>query len=114
MRTAQVEELPAIPPIPFSLSLPAGASRGEVVRWGQVDIYAFGMCLLEIFTHEYPYSECCNAAQVYKKVMRVPAPPAPRRAEPVRRPPPTPPRGVGGPAGRSRACSPVVRAVGHA
>lgn len=36
-----------------------------------MDIYAFGMCLLEIFTNEYPYSECCNAAQVYKKVMKV-------------------------------------------
>jgi serine/threonine protein kinase len=40
-----------------------------------VDIYAFGMCLLEIFTNEYPYSECCNAAQVYKKVMKVRQPP---------------------------------------
>ncbi|KAI5061912.1 hypothetical protein GOP47_0022451 [Adiantum capillus-veneris] len=33
-----------------------------------VDIYSFGMCLLEIVTFEYPYSECTNAAQIYKKV----------------------------------------------
>ncbi|OZJ04054.1 hypothetical protein BZG36_03562 [Bifiguratus adelaidae] len=34
----------------------------------KADIYAFGMCLLEMVTGEYPYSECQNAAQVYKKV----------------------------------------------
>lgn len=34
----------------------------------KVDIYAFGMCLLEMVTGEYPYAECKNAAQVYKKV----------------------------------------------
>lgn len=33
-----------------------------------VDIYSFGMCLLEMITFEYPYSECTNAAQIYKKV----------------------------------------------
>lgn len=33
-----------------------------------VDIYAFGMCLLEMLTCEYPYSECSNPAQIYKKV----------------------------------------------
>ncbi|KAI4341374.1 hypothetical protein MLD38_026104 [Melastoma candidum] len=33
-----------------------------------VDVYAFGMCLLELVTLEYPYSECSNAAQIYKKV----------------------------------------------
>ncbi|XP_021733531.1 probable serine/threonine-protein kinase WNK3 isoform X2 [Chenopodium quinoa] len=33
-----------------------------------VDIYAFGMCLLELVTFEYPYTECANAAQIYKKV----------------------------------------------
>ncbi|KAM7471247.1 hypothetical protein LguiA_009430 [Lonicera macranthoides] len=33
-----------------------------------VDIYAFGMCLLELVTFEYPYIECSNAAQIYKKV----------------------------------------------
>ncbi|XP_019057161.1 PREDICTED: probable serine/threonine-protein kinase WNK3 isoform X2 [Tarenaya hassleriana] len=33
-----------------------------------VDIYAFGMCLLELVTFEYPYAECANAAQIYRKV----------------------------------------------
>nr|XP_023691307.1 serine/threonine-protein kinase WNK4-like isoform X2 [Paramormyrops kingsleyae] len=33
-----------------------------------VDIYAFGMCILEMTTSEYPYSECRNAAQIYRKV----------------------------------------------
>ncbi|XP_054908167.1 serine/threonine-protein kinase WNK4-like isoform X2 [Poeciliopsis prolifica] len=33
-----------------------------------VDIYAFGMCMLEMATSEYPYSECQNAAQIYRKV----------------------------------------------
>ncbi|KAJ0837404.1 putative protein kinase WNK-NRBP family [Helianthus annuus] len=32
------------------------------------DIYSFGMCMLEMVTFEYPYSECKNAAQIYKKV----------------------------------------------
>ncbi|XP_071705838.1 probable serine/threonine-protein kinase WNK11 [Rutidosis leptorrhynchoides] len=32
------------------------------------DIYSFGMCILEMVTFEYPYSECKNAAQIYKKV----------------------------------------------
>ena len=36
-----------------------------------VDIYAFGMCLLELVTVEYPYIECTNAAQIYKKVTSV-------------------------------------------
>ncbi|CAA6667978.1 unnamed protein product [Spirodela intermedia] len=36
-----------------------------------VDIYAFGMCLLELVTLEYPYMECTNAAQIYKKVTAV-------------------------------------------
>ncbi|KAJ3414727.1 hypothetical protein HDV05_006164 [Chytridiales sp. JEL 0842] len=34
----------------------------------KVDIYAFGMVVLEIVTKEYPYSECTNQAQIYKKV----------------------------------------------
>lgn len=36
-----------------------------------VDIYAFGMCLLELVTFEYPYVECANAAQIFKKVTAV-------------------------------------------
>ncbi|KAK2974029.1 hypothetical protein RJ640_011394 [Escallonia rubra] len=34
-----------------------------------VDIYAFGMCILEMVTFEYPYSECTHPAQIYKKVV---------------------------------------------
>ncbi|XP_076956067.1 putative serine/threonine-protein kinase WNK10 [Bidens hawaiensis] len=34
-----------------------------------VDIYAFGMCILELITCEYPYSECKNHGQIYKKVI---------------------------------------------
>ncbi|RWS28256.1 hypothetical protein B4U80_06037 [Leptotrombidium deliense] len=33
-----------------------------------VDVYAFGMCLLEMATGEYPYAECSGPAQIYKKV----------------------------------------------
>lgn len=32
------------------------------------DVYSFGMCMLEMVTFEYPYSECRNSAQIYKKV----------------------------------------------
>jgi serine/threonine protein kinase len=34
-----------------------------------VDIYSFGMCLLEIATKKFPYTECSTAAQVYRHVM---------------------------------------------
>jgi len=33
-----------------------------------VDIYSFGMCLLEMVTLEIPYSECRSIAHIYKKV----------------------------------------------
>ncbi|KAK4268444.1 hypothetical protein QN277_025101 [Acacia crassicarpa] len=33
-----------------------------------VDIYSFGMCMIEMLTSEFPYSECSNPAQIYKKV----------------------------------------------
>ncbi len=36
-----------------------------------VDVYAFGMCMLEMVTGEYPYSECQFPAQIYKKVTSV-------------------------------------------
>lgn len=36
-----------------------------------VDVYAFGMCMLEMASSEYPYSECQNAAQIYRKVTSV-------------------------------------------
>ncbi|CAK9164706.1 unnamed protein product [Ilex paraguariensis] len=34
-----------------------------------VDIYAFGMCMLELITGEYPYTECENQLQIFKKVV---------------------------------------------
>ena len=39
-----------------------------------VDIYAFGMCLLEMITQERPYMECSNPAQIYKRVTSREAP----------------------------------------
>lgn len=36
-----------------------------------VDVYAFGMCVVEMATLEYPYKECQNAAQIYRKVTSV-------------------------------------------
>lgn len=36
-----------------------------------VDVYAFGMCMLEMASSEYPYKECTNAAQIYRKVTMV-------------------------------------------
>lgn len=33
-----------------------------------VDIYSFGMCLLEMVTLEIPYSECDSIVKIYKKV----------------------------------------------
>ena len=35
----------------------------------KVDIYAFGMCVLEMITLECPYKECSNPAQIYNKVV---------------------------------------------
>jgi len=35
----------------------------------RVDIWAFGMTVLEIVTNSTPYSECENVAQIYKKVL---------------------------------------------
>lgn len=34
-----------------------------------VDVYAFGMCMLEMAVSQYPYSECKGPAQIYKKVI---------------------------------------------
>ena len=33
-----------------------------------VDIYSFGMCMIEMVTLEIPCSECDNVAKIYKKV----------------------------------------------
>lgn len=52
-----------------------------------VDVYAFGMCMLEMATSEYPYAECQNAAQIYRKVTKVGPPPPPLPVCPP--PPPT-------------------------
>uniref|UniRef100_A0A7N0VGC8 non-specific serine/threonine protein kinase n=1 Tax=Kalanchoe fedtschenkoi TaxID=63787 RepID=A0A7N0VGC8_KALFE len=46
-----------------------------------VDIYSFGMCILEMVTFEYPYSECTNPAQIYKKVVSGKKPDALYRVE---------------------------------
>ena len=35
----------------------------------KVDIYAFGMIMLELVTSEYPYEECKNTGQLFKKVI---------------------------------------------
>ena len=37
----------------------------------KVDIWAFGMCVIEMVTLEYPYSECSNVASVYRAVSTV-------------------------------------------
>ena len=34
-----------------------------------VDIYAFGMCLVEMVSRQYPYAECTTPGQIYKKVI---------------------------------------------
>lgn len=34
----------------------------------RIDIYSFGMCLLEFMSGEVPYSECSLAAQIWKKI----------------------------------------------
>ena len=34
-----------------------------------VDIYSFGLCVLELVTMEIPYSECNTIAEIYKKVI---------------------------------------------
>ena len=36
-----------------------------------VDVYAFGMCMLEMASSEYPYKECHNPGQIYRKVTTV-------------------------------------------
>lgn len=37
----------------------------------KADIYAFGMCLIEIVTDQYPFAECTTTAQVYRRVSQV-------------------------------------------
>ena len=45
------------------------------------DIYAFGMCLLEMVTNEYPYEECQNASQIYRRVIDSVLPDALKKVE---------------------------------
>ena len=35
-----------------------------------IDVYAFGMCLLEMATGEYPYQECSKPFEIYKRVTK--------------------------------------------
>jgi serine/threonine protein kinase len=37
----------------------------------KVDIYSFGMCVLELATLEYPYSECKSIPAIFRKVSQV-------------------------------------------
>jgi hypothetical protein len=50
---------------PRLLAHAAGACPHSHTR---AQIYAFGMCVLEMATNEYPYSECANAAQIWRRV----------------------------------------------
>jgi len=34
------------------------------------DVYAFGMCVLEMFTFKYPYGECATSYQIFAKQLR--------------------------------------------
>lgn len=36
----------------------------------KIDVYAFGMCLIEMATGMYPYKECVSAADVYKAIIQ--------------------------------------------
>ena len=40
----------------------------------KVDIYAFGMCVLELITKKVPYSECKTILEIFMKVTKVPIP----------------------------------------
>ncbi|KAK3256347.1 hypothetical protein CYMTET_34512 [Cymbomonas tetramitiformis] len=42
----------------------------------KVDIYAFGMCLLEVVTRDKPYTECKTSAHIMRKVLRLEPPEA--------------------------------------
>ena len=37
----------------------------------KADVYSFGLCVLELDTHEFPYKECASMAAIFKKVMAV-------------------------------------------
>ena len=46
-----------------------------------VDIYAFGMCVLEMITFEKPYSECKSFAQIILNVVNGKEPEALKRVK---------------------------------
>lgn len=46
-----------------------------------VDIYAFGMCVLEMITFEKPYSECTNIPQIIFNVVNGKGPEALNRVK---------------------------------
>jgi serine/threonine protein kinase len=50
----------------FHLLFSGGENYNELV-----DIYSFGMCMLEMVTGECPYSECQGFVQIYKKISEV-------------------------------------------
>lgn len=39
----------------------------------KADIWSFGLCVLELDTHQHPYRECNSIAHVFKKVTAVSA-----------------------------------------
>ena len=41
------------------------------IYYEKVDIYAFGMCILELITKKVPYSECNSIRDIYTKVTGV-------------------------------------------
>jgi len=47
----------------------------------KVDVYAFGMCLLEMITLESPYSECGHFGTIYQKVIKGVLPESFKRVE---------------------------------
>lgn len=42
---------------------------GDIPYNDKIDMYAFGMCMLEMMTLEPPYSECSTIPQIYKKII---------------------------------------------
>ncbi|KAH1112523.1 hypothetical protein GLYMA_04G215200v4 [Glycine max] len=43
-------------------------TSGSLRNYIYTYVILFGMCMLELVTSEYPYSECRNSARIYKKV----------------------------------------------
>jgi WNK lysine deficient protein kinase len=42
---------------------------GDTPYDDKIDMYAFGMCMLEMLTLESPYSECSTIPQIYRKII---------------------------------------------